>query len=112
MVAFEKLLEAQAKEDLKDKLAAKQIRRFMVVEGLYANYGDLAPLKKLVELKYKYQVRIIIEESLSFGNLFPCSLINYLCIFIETVYSSVYHWEIIINPFFNLRTLPYFACFV
>ena len=33
------------------------------------NYGDLCPLKKLVELKNKYKVRIFMDETLSFGTL-------------------------------------------
>ena len=41
----------------------------MVVEGLYQNYGDIAPLPQLVDLKFKYKVRLFIEESMSFGVL-------------------------------------------
>jgi len=73
-------------------------RRFLVLEGIYVNYGDIAPLPKIVsevtnklissfkiifiissslicavpfkiELKYKYKVRLIIDESASFGVL-------------------------------------------
>lgn len=44
-------------------------RRFLVVEGIYVNYGDIAPLPKIIELKYKYKVRLIIDESASFGVL-------------------------------------------
>ena len=33
------------------------------------NTGNLCDLPKLVELKYKYKVRLMIEESLSFGIL-------------------------------------------
>lgn len=39
----------------------------MVVEGLYMNSGDLCPLPELVALKWKYKVRIFIDESLSIG---------------------------------------------
>lgn len=39
----------------------------MVVEGLYANSGDLCPLPELISLKWKYKVRIFIDESHSFG---------------------------------------------
>ncbi|XP_016097361.1 serine palmitoyltransferase 1-like [Sinocyclocheilus grahami] len=48
---------------------AKVIRRFIVVEGLYINTADLCPLPELVKLKYKYKVRIFLEESMSFGVL-------------------------------------------
>lgn len=33
------------------------------------NYGDLVPLPKLVELRNRYHVPIILEESLSIGVL-------------------------------------------
>lgn len=44
-------------------------RRFLVVEGLYVNSGDLCPLPELLELKWKYKVRIFIDESVSFGTI-------------------------------------------
>jgi len=46
------LKEQKAKIRPNDKL----IRRFIVVEGISAYYGDLVPLAKLVELKKKIQV--------------------------------------------------------
>ena len=30
-------------------------RRFIVVEGIYANFGDLAPLDAIAKLKKKYK---------------------------------------------------------
>jgi serine palmitoyltransferase len=39
----------------------------MIVEGLYAKTADLCPLPKLIELKWRYKVRIFMDESLSFG---------------------------------------------
>lgn len=30
-------------------------RRFIIVEGVYGNYGDIAPLDKLYEIKEKYR---------------------------------------------------------
>jgi len=46
-----------------------KFRKFLVVEGLYYNFGDIAPLPKLLELKEKYFYRLIIEESASMGVL-------------------------------------------
>jgi len=66
---LERLLQEQAEMDTKDPKMAQNCRRFMVVEGLYQNYGDIAPLPKLVDLKFKYKVRLFIEESMSFGVL-------------------------------------------
>ncbi|KAJ3374252.1 serine palmitoyltransferase component [Allomyces arbusculus] len=44
-------------------------RKFLVVEGLYANHGDIAPLPTLLELKNRYKYRLILDETLSFGTL-------------------------------------------
>ncbi|NXG06595.1 SPTC1 palmitoyltransferase, partial [Sakesphorus luctuosus] len=53
----------------KNPRKARVTRRFIVVEGLYMNTGDICPLPELIKLKYKYKVRIFLEESLSFGVL-------------------------------------------
>lgn len=42
-------------------------RRFIVSEGLSANFGDIAPLPKLIELKKKYKYRLVLDESQSIG---------------------------------------------
>lgn len=42
-------------------------RRFIVSEGLSANYGDIAPLPKLIKLKEKYKYRLVLDESQSIG---------------------------------------------
>ncbi|VDL88860.1 unnamed protein product [Schistocephalus solidus] len=69
MQHLEELLIEQAKEDAKDPKKAKQTRRFFAVEGLYLDYGDICPLPRLIELKYEHKVRIIMDESISFGVL-------------------------------------------
>ncbi|XP_078531745.1 serine palmitoyltransferase 1 [Lissotriton helveticus] len=66
---LERLLKEQEVEDQKNPRKARVTRRFIVVEGLYMNTGDICPLPELVKLKYKYKVRIFVEESLSFGVL-------------------------------------------
>uniref|UniRef100_A0A8C9TNV0 Serine palmitoyltransferase 1 n=2 Tax=Scleropages formosus TaxID=113540 RepID=A0A8C9TNV0_SCLFO len=69
MEDLERLLKDQEVEDQKNPRKARVIRRFIVVEGLYINTGDICPLPELVKLKYRYKVRIFLEESLSFGVL-------------------------------------------
>lgn len=44
-------------------------RRFIITEGLFENDGQIANLKKLIELKRKYKFRLILDESLSMGTL-------------------------------------------
>ncbi|KAM3849650.1 serine palmitoyltransferase 1-like, partial [Diretmus argenteus] len=56
-------------EDQKNPRKARVTRRFIVAEGLYINTADVCPLPELVKLKYKYKVRIFLEESMSFGVL-------------------------------------------
>ncbi|EGD77288.1 hypothetical protein PTSG_08381 [Salpingoeca rosetta] len=62
-------LEEQAVIDRKDRNKAMATRRFIVVEGIYANTGQICPLDELVKLKYQYKVRLVVEESMSFGVL-------------------------------------------
>jgi len=66
---LERLLKEQEEADLKNPKKAKVTRRFLVVEGLYLNHGDLCPLPKMVDWKYKYKYRIFIDESVSFATI-------------------------------------------
>ncbi|XP_015795345.1 serine palmitoyltransferase 1 [Tetranychus urticae] len=64
-----RLLIEQEKFDNKNPKLARVIRRFLVVEALYMNYGDICPLREMMELKKKYKVRIFVDETVSFGVL-------------------------------------------
>ncbi|WKX94947.1 hypothetical protein Q1695_011862 [Nippostrongylus brasiliensis] len=64
---LERLLKEQEVKDKKDPKKAAKVRRFIVVEGIYANSADLCPLPRIMELKWKYKVRVFIDESWSFG---------------------------------------------
>jgi len=66
---LERLLAEQDIIDRKNPKKAGTIRRFLIIEGLYLNYGDLCPLPRMVELKYKYKYRIFMDESVSFGTI-------------------------------------------
>jgi len=99
MAELEKMLEQIRQDDLKTK--RKLNRRFVVVEGLYFNHGDLVPLKKLMELKEKYKFRIIMDDSCGIGILgktgrgtcehfgFPPSSIEILCSNMDYALGSV-----------------------
>uniref|UniRef100_A0A8C7LX31 Serine palmitoyltransferase 1 n=1 Tax=Oncorhynchus mykiss TaxID=8022 RepID=A0A8C7LX31_ONCMY len=69
MEDLERLLKEQEIEDQRNPRKARVTRRFIIVEGLYINTADVCPLPDLVKLKYKYKVRIFLEESMSFGVL-------------------------------------------
>eukprot|EP01112_Ceratiomyxa_fruticulosa_P022903 TRINITY_DN853_c0_g2_i1.p1 TRINITY_DN853_c0_g2~~TRINITY_DN853_c0_g2_i1.p1 ORF type:complete len:490 (+),score=114.46 TRINITY_DN853_c0_g2_i1:95-1564(+) len=51
------------------KKGDKLVRKFVVVEGLYYNYGDVCPLPQIMALKDKYLFRLILDESHSIGVL-------------------------------------------
>ena len=63
------LLEDHASWERKNSRQARVTKKFLIAEGLYNYYGDICPLKELVEFKYKYGARLIIDESYSFGVL-------------------------------------------
>ena len=44
-------------------------RRFLVIEGVYANSGDVAPLREIFDLAKEFKYRIIMDESFSLGVL-------------------------------------------
>ncbi|KAI9485518.1 MAG: pyridoxal phosphate-dependent transferase [Benjaminiella poitrasii] len=67
MADLERVLEEIRMDDIMHK--KRLTRRFIVSEGLSANYGDIAPLDKLVEIKKKYKYRLILDETNSFGVL-------------------------------------------
>jgi serine palmitoyltransferase len=44
-------------------------RRFIVTEGLFENVGDMVDMPKIIEMKFKYKFRIILDETWSYGIL-------------------------------------------
>lgn len=46
-------------------------RRFLIVEGLYKNTGNICPMDELIRLKHEFNYRVILDESFSFGTLGP-----------------------------------------
>lgn len=66
---LEEKLKEQERFDLKNPKKAAMIRRFLVVEGIYMNTGEMCPLEKIVELRGKYKLRLILDETVSFGTI-------------------------------------------
>lgn len=65
-------LETKLKEIVEEgkKSGRKRLnKRFIVVEGICSQNGDLTCLDKIMELKEKYKFRILVDESVSFGVL-------------------------------------------
>ena len=44
-------------------------RRFIVTEGLFEYVGDVVDLPKIIEMKFKYKFRILLDETWSYGIL-------------------------------------------
>lgn len=66
---MERLLKEQDAIDRKNLKKATKLRRFIIVEGIYANTGEMCPLREIVELRRRYKLRLILDESISFGSL-------------------------------------------
>lgn len=66
---LESLLEEQRCLDQKNPKKAARIRRFLIVEGIYLNTGVICNLPELVRLRREYKLRLLLDESVSFGTL-------------------------------------------
>ena len=66
---LEHLLDQYAKEELRNPKLAKITRKFLVVEGIYMNTGQVCRLKNMIRLKRKHKLRLFIDESISLGVL-------------------------------------------
>lgn len=44
-------------------------RKFLIAEAIYMNTGEMCPLPELVKLRQKYKLRMILDESITFGVL-------------------------------------------
>lgn len=64
-----KKLEAQEKLDSKNPKKAAKIRRFLVLEGIYMNTGEMCPLDEIVKLRDRFKLRLFLDESISFGTI-------------------------------------------
>jgi serine palmitoyltransferase len=62
-------LKEQEKLDSKNPKKAAKIRRFLVVEGIYMNTGEMCPLDEIVKLRDRYKLRLFLDESISFGTV-------------------------------------------
>ena len=66
---LKRVLEKVRLQDLQYKRKSTDQRRFLIVEGLYRNWGTIAPLKEIVKLKEEYHYRLIVDDSHAIGTL-------------------------------------------
>ena len=66
-----KYLEATAAADKARSSRSESLtqRRFIVVEGLYTNYGDICPLPQLLSLAAEFKWRVVLDDSCGLGVL-------------------------------------------
>ncbi|KAK3036013.1 hypothetical protein RJ639_031186 [Escallonia herrerae] len=62
-------LQSTLEKVTQDNKRAKKLRRYIVVEAVYQNSGQIAPLDEIIRLKEKYFFRVLLDESNSFGVL-------------------------------------------
>ncbi|CAI9114798.1 OLC1v1015601C1 [Oldenlandia corymbosa var. corymbosa] len=65
MESLRKTLEKITQENKR----AEKVRRYIVVEAVYQNSGQISPLDEIVRLKEKYRFRVLLDESNSLGVL-------------------------------------------
>eukprot|EP01095_Lingulamoeba_sp_RSL-Kostka_P000692 TRINITY_DN10978_c0_g1_i1.p1 TRINITY_DN10978_c0_g1~~TRINITY_DN10978_c0_g1_i1.p1 ORF type:complete len:494 (+),score=129.02 TRINITY_DN10978_c0_g1_i1:62-1543(+) len=66
--ALEKLMKNIKLSEEKNKTHTKN-RRYVAVEGIFQNTGDICPLDKILALCKKYKFRIILDDSCAIGVL-------------------------------------------
>jgi serine palmitoyltransferase len=69
MKDLRRILEKVRSQDVSLNRKATDQRRFLVVEGIYRNWGTLAPLKEIVTLKEEFHYRLIVDDSHGIGTL-------------------------------------------
>eukprot|EP01065_Artemidia_motanka_P045861 TRINITY_DN6820_c2_g1_i1.p1 TRINITY_DN6820_c2_g1~~TRINITY_DN6820_c2_g1_i1.p1 ORF type:complete len:502 (+),score=182.50 TRINITY_DN6820_c2_g1_i1:129-1634(+) len=67
LAQLEEILQKVHKAQSKSKKALT--RRWIVLEGVYRNHGDICPLAEIVRLRDKYKFRIIMDDSYGLGAL-------------------------------------------
>jgi 7-keto-8-aminopelargonate synthetase-like enzyme len=62
-----RVLEKVRHQDIALKRKPTDQRRFLVVEGLYKNWGTMCPLNEIVKLKEEFCFRLILDDSHAIG---------------------------------------------
>ncbi|GAB2217705.1 hypothetical protein Droror1_Dr00000909 [Drosera rotundifolia] len=65
MTSLESMLEKITRENKR----AKKVRRYIVIEAVYQNSGQIAPVDEIIRLKEKFHFRVLMDESNSLGVL-------------------------------------------
>ena len=64
-----RVLEKVRQQDVALRRKPTDQRRFLVVEGLYKNWGTMCPLNEVVQLKEEFCYRLILDDSHAMGTM-------------------------------------------
>ncbi len=67
MKDLRRVLDSIKTDDIKQK--RKPYRKFVVIEGLYQNYGDVAPLPEILKLKEEFHFHLFMDDTIGVGTL-------------------------------------------
>ncbi|XKL63503.1 hypothetical protein PGB90_005867 [Kerria lacca] len=56
-------------QDEKNNEYRSETKKFLIIEGIYMNSGRICPLPQLIEMRKRYKLRLLLDESVSFGVL-------------------------------------------
>ena len=70
-----KLADALSREGRRER--REQRRRYVVVEGVYANFGDISPLRDILREKERHGFRLMLDDSIAFGAISQRGSIGY-----------------------------------
>ena len=74
--------------------------RFLMLEGLYINSGEICPLREMIALRQQYKLRIFLDETCAYGTLGA------------TGRGSIEHWDVEVRyllPFVSILSLDSFG---
>ena len=66
---LEQILEALTRQLKRKSKPLSAIRRYVVIEGLYRNTGDFAPLAAILAVAKKYKYRVILDDTMAIGTV-------------------------------------------
>lgn len=69
MTHLESILREQRKLDQRSFKQTVRTRKFLIAEGIYINTGNICNLPELVRLRKEFKLRLLLDESISFGTI-------------------------------------------
>lgn len=96
-------------EAIERKNPKKLVKKFLIVEGVYLNTGEMCPLPEIVALRRKYKCRLFLDETISFGTIGKTGRGVAEHFNVDVGYPENNFFEYEIMP--SLKNLSFFATF-